>query len=86
MTMHKQHPQRCLHSHICKFNRDNYEDCIDTDCTHHRYTYNSQIEREKVLDEYNKNPDAFEIHYIAHPQSFVIRKKEELRSSKVEQP
>jgi hypothetical protein len=30
--MHKQHPQRCIHSHICKFNVDNYEDCIDTDC------------------------------------------------------
>lgn len=47
--------------------------------------YNPQAEQEKVLDEYNKNPDAFEIHYIAHPQSFVIRKKEELRQSKEEQ-
>lgn len=52
MTMHKQHPQRCLHSHICKWNKDNYRDCIDTDCASHRYTYNYpyQSSRDKVLD------------------------------------
>ena len=50
MNMHKQHPQRCLHSHICKFNGNNYQDCINTDCASHRYTYNFQSEREKVLD------------------------------------
>ena len=50
MNMHKQHPQRCLHSHICKFNGNNYQDCINTDCASHRYTYNFQSERDTVLD------------------------------------
>jgi len=45
MNMHKQHPQRCLHSHICKFNGNNYQDCINTDCASHRYTYNFQSEQ-----------------------------------------
>ena len=51
MTLHPLHPQRCLHSHICKWNKDNYQDCIDTDCASHRYIYSHhQSEREKVLD------------------------------------
>ena len=51
MTMHKQHPQRCIHSHVCKWNKDNYQDCIDTDCASHRYIYNiPNDERDKVLD------------------------------------
>lgn len=50
MTIHKRHPQRCLHSHICKWNKDNYQDCIDTDCASHRYTYSQQSGRDKVLD------------------------------------
>ena len=50
MNMHKQHPQRCLHSHICKFNGNNYQDCINTDCTSHRYTYNFQSERDNQQD------------------------------------
>lgn len=50
------HPQRCLHSHICKWNKDNYQDCIDTDCASHRYTYSThQSEREKVLKEVREN-------------------------------
>ena len=51
MTMHKRHPQRCLHSHICKWNKDNCQDCIDTDCASHRYIYNPATERDTVLDE-----------------------------------
>ena len=51
MTMHKQHPQRCLHSHVCKFNGNNYEDCINTDCSSHRYIYNPQAERDYQNDD-----------------------------------
>ena len=49
MTMHKQHPQRCLHSHVCKWNKDNYQDCIDTDCASHRYTYNTPAPTEQEI-------------------------------------
>ena len=55
MNMHKQHPQRCLHSHICKFNGNNYQDCINTDCASHRYTYNFQSERDAVPEDLEKD-------------------------------
>lgn len=46
----EQHPQRCLHSHICKWNKDNYQDCIDTDCASHRYTYGNNQQSEHLPD------------------------------------
>ena len=54
MTMHKRHPQRCLHSHICKWNKDNCQDCIDTDCASHRYIYNPATPRDTVVVELEK--------------------------------
>lgn len=35
------HPQRCLHSKMCVWNKGRPGECLDTDCASHRYVYAS---------------------------------------------